>query len=66
MGLSASHGLPTDFLTWRKVIGFEAVSQMLLCSTALMACIIINKLLLHSVFWEMMGLEQYTHSSSLP
>lgn len=31
-----------------------------------MSCIIINKLLFHSVFWEMMGLEQYTHSSSLP
>lgn len=30
-----------------------------------MSHIIINKLF-HSVFWEMMGLEQYTHSSSLP
>lgn len=57
---------PKDFLTWRKVIGFKAVSQVLVCSIALMSCIIINKLLFHSVFWEMMGLEQYIHSSSLP
>lgn len=64
--LGEGHGLPGDFLTWKKVTGFKAVSQVLLCSVAVMSCIITNMLLFHSLFWEMMGLEQYTHRSSLP